>query len=138
MFPKNRGSVIALFFAAVLSAGSFGCGGSTSAPPPSIKVSLPNATATVEVGATAQFTATVTNDAANKGVNWSLLCSAPACGSVSPASTASGSPTTYTPPASQSSELSVTLTATSVSDGTKSAVVTVTVPAIAISLSLTS
>src|SRR5260370_30396102 len=74
-----------------------------------ITVSIsPQNNTTLNLGATAQFTATVTNDATNQGVTWTLLytqngalvpCpSATACGSVSPTTTASGGSATYAPP----------------------------------------
>ncbi|HVB34801.1 MAG TPA: hypothetical protein VNJ52_10580 [Patescibacteria group bacterium] len=97
---------------------------------------------TVNAGSSAQFTATVSNDPASGGVNWTLTqgatpCS-PTCGSVSPAATASGAATTYTAPTTPpASTLTITLTATSATDNTKSASVTITVPAISVSVSPT-
>jgi hypothetical protein len=137
MSPNHRGALLASLLAIVLSSANIGCGGS-SASVQAIKVSMAKTTATVEAGTTAQFTATVADDSSNKGVNWTVSCSAPPCGSVSPTSTASGAPTTYTPPTSQTANLTVTLLATSVSDATKSASVVITVPAVTITLSLTS
>jgi len=135
MSRKNTSALATALMAGVLAVGNFGCGSGASAP---ISVSLSNTTATVEVGATAQFKATVTNDGANAGVNWIVSCPAQPCGSVSPTSTASGASTTYTPPNSQTSTLTVSLTATSVSDATKSQTAIITVPAVTISLSSTS
>jgi hypothetical protein len=134
MSPNHRGALVAIMVAVLVSAGSIGCGNGSSHP--AIKVSLPSATATVEVGATAQFTATVTND--SKGVAWTVSCTVSPCGSVSPSATPSGAPTTYTPPASPSTSLTVTLRATSVSDATQSASVVITIPAVTVSLSITS
>ena len=71
------------------------------------------------------FTATVTNDAQNQGVNWSasnVSCSGNACGTFSSASSASGSPVTYTAPSAAGV---YTVTATSVSDVTKTATATI-------------
>ncbi len=118
-------------FAALAAVGNFGCGGGSASvppppPPPAISVSLSEATATVQAGGTAQFTAFVANDSAGKGVTWSVTCSASACGSVSPMATPSGTPTIYTAPSTGAS-LTVTLTAISVADGTKSASATITV-----------
>src|SRR5438477_13013321 len=67
-----------------------------------VGVSVSPGTANVSVNATQQFTATVTNDPSNKGVKWTLTqrgtaCS-PGCGTIRPASTASGAATTYTAP----------------------------------------
>ncbi len=132
MTTKIRVSVTGILVGVFLAASNFGCGGSSSltTPPPAVSVSVSPNTATVQAGATAQFTATVANDSANKGVNWSVSCSAAPCGSVSPASTASGTATTYSarsaPPASN---LAVTITATSITDTTKSAAASVTTPA---------
>jgi hypothetical protein len=100
-----------------------------TAPPPAITVTVSPQTATVPAAGSQTFTATVTNDSQNKGVNWTLSgagCSGTTCGSVSPASSASGAAVTYTAPATAPPG-AVTLTATSVADGTKSAAATVTV-----------
>lgn len=145
MMLRRCASLTGMFFVAILAVGTSGCsGGSSITPPPpsqpattgspAISVSLSGAPAAVDEGATAQFTAMVTNDGANKGVTWTVSCSAAACGSVSPSSTASGAPTTYTPPSSLASNLSVTLTAASLADATKSASMMITVPAISVSI----
>lgn len=103
--------------------------------PPAIAVSVSPTNPTVVLNATQQFTATVTNDSANKGVTWALTqggtSCAPGCGAVSPSSTASGSPTTYTGPATLPASTAVTITATSVADTTKSASTTITLSAMA-------
>lgn len=96
-----------------------------------ISVSISPAEASVVTGTTQQFTAAVANDAANNGVTWSLTqngtnCS-PGCGTISPASTTTGNPTTYTAPTGVPVPAGVTLTATSVTDTTKSASGLVTV-----------
>src|SRR5438132_14310658 len=79
--------------------------------------------ASVSVKATQQFTATVTNDPSNKGVNWTLTQSgtpcSPGCGTMSPASTASGVAMTYTAPSAVPSPAQVTVTAISAADTTK-------------------
>jgi hypothetical protein len=113
-----------------------GCG-SSSHPPVSISVSP--GSASVQAGGTAQFTATVTNDSANKGVTWTVTCSTSSCGSASPSSTPSGTATTYTAPSNPpSSNVTVTITATSVADTTKTASATVTLAAVGISVAPTS
>ncbi len=129
-----------------------GCGGgnSTSSDPAPIPVAVSVAvsptTASVQVGLTQAFTATVANDGANKGVTWALSgagCSGATCGTLSVRSSASGVAITYTAPGSVPNPASITLTATSVTDGTKTAVAAITVtaapapPAIAVSLSQT-
>ena len=140
MSPSTRAWIGAFFVAVlvvVLVVSEFGCGGAASAPPPPpINVAISNSTATVEAGSAAQFAATVTNDSSAKGVTWKVSCSAAACGGVSPASTPSGTPTTYTaPPAAPTSDLIVTLTATSVANAARSVSATITVPAITVSVS---
>jgi hypothetical protein len=85
------------------------------------------------VGNTAQAAATVGNDPANEGVNWSCLPEG-ACGSFNPAQTASEVTTTYTAPLSLPTGGSVTITATSAADSTKSSSATtqITIPVIVI------
>src|ERR1700758_709309 len=120
---------LTLIVGAVVLACSSCTGGGNSTPPP-ITVSVTPSTATVQAGATAQFTATVTNDGANKGVAWTVSCSAAPCGSVSPVLTASGVGLTYTPPTvPPANRLTVTLAASSITDGTKTVSATITVPA---------
>jgi Neuraminidase (sialidase) len=129
MRDMNRSLAIALglFTATILS----GCGSSTSAPPPPLSVSVSPTSAGIPVNATQQFTATLQNDPSNKGVTWALTqdgasCSSE-CGTLSATSSASGTPTTYTAPATVPVNPSVTLTAASTADPTKSASATVTV-----------
>lgn len=98
----------------------------TVIPPISVTLS-PSTPQTVAEGQTLSITATVANDPANGGVNWTTTCSATACGTVSPRSTPSGTATTYAPPAPVTANLTVTVTATSLTDITKSASLTVTV-----------
>jgi dienelactone hydrolase len=137
MSLKHHVSLVGVLIAAVLVAGNFGCGGAsaTPPPPPSISVSISAATTTVQAGATTQLTATVTNDSSTKGVAWTVACSTAPCGTVSPASTAGGTATTYTAPNTPpASNLTVTITATSVANASAAASVTITVPAIGASL----
>ena len=92
---------------------------SLTTPPPSSLV----------VSGTANVTATVTNDPANKGVDWTVTCgSAGACGSFNPTHTASGAATVYTAPVSVPTGNTVTIKATSAADNTKSisSIVTIT------------
>lgn len=91
-------------------------------PPISVVVNPTNGTLTAGTG-TISITPTVSNDGAAAGVTWTLN----GLGSISPMSSASGTPTVYTPPASVSSATSVTITATSVTDTTKTAVATILV-----------
>jgi hypothetical protein len=105
-----------------------GCGGGSSTPamtpPPVISVTLqPAPPGTMAVTATANIAAAVSDSA---GVTWTCTPTG-ACGSFSPASTASGVTTSYTAPATVPSPSTVTVTATSVADTTKSASATVTI-----------
>jgi len=102
---------------------------------PGVKVSIAPSAADVEATATAQFTASVTDDPSKNGVTWTVSCSAASCGSVSPTSTASGTATTYTAPATPpSSDLAVMLTATSVTNSAATASATANVKAIQVSV----
>ncbi len=98
---------------------------------PAITLSVSPANATVATLATAQFTATLTNDSANAGVTWTLSglgCTGGGCGSVSPSATLTGVATTYTAPGYVPSS-TVTLTARSIADPTKISIVTILVTA---------
>jgi hypothetical protein len=100
---------------------------------PPVAVSVSPSTATVPINSRATFTATVTNDPTNAGVTWALLQSgkscSPACGGVSPTSTASGVATTYFAPSTVPSPATVTLTATSAVAIKSAASATITVSA---------
>ena len=103
---------------------------------PSCAVTAP--TAIIPVNATAPLnatpiTVTVSNDTNNQGATWTLTqgttsCSS-ACGTVTPTSTASGTPTVYAAPAMVPASPTVTITGTSVTDGTKMATATITLTA---------
>ena len=95
-------------------------------------MSLSQTTATVAVNATTTFTAMVTGDSSNKGVTWTLAgseCGGASCGGLSAATSASGTPITFTAPGALPSPPTVMLTATSVGDTTKSASATITLTA---------
>lgn len=140
---RTNGRLLAGMLVATVVVGSLaGCGAVNTPPPPppAISVSLSVASFTVPPQATTQFTATVKNDPSGKGVTWSITsCNgAPTlCGSVSPAATASGAPTTYTAPGAPGVTLNVALTATSVADPTKFASVAITVPTVLVPVSVT-
>ena len=112
------------------------CGGATSssnnsAPPATIGVTLNQSTVSSGGGATQSFTASVANNSANAGVNWTISGS----GSLSAASSASAPfTTTYSAPAIVSADATVTLTATSKTDPTKSASATISLVPIVITL----
>src|ERR1700687_4522787 len=134
MISKKHISLAAMLIALLVAFSNSGCGGGTSATlsttPLVISVSVSPGTVTVQAGATAQFTASVANDSGNKGVTWTVTCSAAPCGIVSPPATASGAPPTYPPPTMPpSSAWTVTIPATSAADTSKSASATITVAA---------
>jgi hypothetical protein len=106
---------------------------------PAISVTIVNPPSSIAAGATANLTATVANDTANAGVNWTVTCSSSSCGSFNPTKTASGSATVYTAPAAIPTSGTVTITATSVTDPTKtnSASITITAPGISVALNPT-
>jgi len=119
--------LIALLVVGLIS----GCGGGSQV----ITITLTGGMVTVQAGGTLQITATVANDAVNKGVTWSVSCTTAPCGAVAPTTTPSGTPTTYTaPPNPPASNLTVTITATSVADSSKTATTTITIPAITVSV----
>ena len=103
---------------------------STSITVSSVTVGVAPVTALLPLSTSQKFTATVGYDIANKGVTWALTQSgapcSPACGTVSPTSTASGSPTTYSAPAALPANRTVTLTAVSATEPTSSAAASVT------------
>ena len=89
-----RPRVTTLASVILLTSGLAACGGGDAGGPP-IQVAVSADQTTIDPGATAQVTATVLNDTANRGVTWSLSCSAASCGDVSPVATAAGSVTRF-------------------------------------------
>jgi dienelactone hydrolase len=111
-----------------------GCGGNAESKP-SITVTVSPDSANVQARGTQQFTASLTNDSTNSGVTWTVSCAAPPCGSVSPTSTPSDVPTTYTAPTDPpSTSLGVSIRASSVASPHASAYVFVTVPSVTVSV----
>jgi hypothetical protein len=109
--------------------------GSVNVTAPTVSLS-PSTPQTVNPGKSLNVTATVVNDASNKGVTWTVSCATDPCGTVSPTATASGAATTYTAPtAPPAGNLSVTLTAASATDSAVLASAVITVPGIVISIS---
>jgi hypothetical protein len=90
-------------------------------------VLAPQPPATLSAGASTQFRAVVSEDAANAGVTWTVTCASSDCGSFNPTKTASGIATTYTAPAAAPSGGTVQVTATSVTDSTKTASATISI-----------
>ena len=123
--------------AATMCAVAFaGCSSQKTVAVVTVNVS-PSAAQAIDQGQSVSITATVGNDAASKGVTFSVVgagCSGNACGTLSASAAASGTPVTYNAPANVTANLSVTVTATAVSDSTRTAVVNITVtPAPALS-----
>jgi hypothetical protein len=117
-----------LLVIAVLAAFMAAC---SSPKPKPVTIAISSAPpATMNMSATAQIAATVTNDSANKGVDWSCTPAA-SCGTFTPAHTASGANTTYQAPNTAGS---VTITAASTAKPTVTASVTVTINPITISI----
>ena len=102
----------------------------------SIPISIgfaPSPVSTLAAGASTQLRAVVNNDAADAGVNWSVVtstgdaCASSICGSFNPTQTGSGIYTTYTAPATVPVGGSVTVIATSVTDKTKTVTANITI-----------
>jgi hypothetical protein len=115
---------IAGLFSTVLGLAACGGGGGGATEPITISFASPPPTS-LSLGDTASVTAVVANDPAQAGVVWTLSCAASDCGSLNPASTASGTATVYTPPAALPSPASVNIVATSVTDAAKSVTATI-------------
>jgi len=126
----NRASVVGVLLLVLATVTFAGCGSGSAV----LGVNVSSPIATVQVGATMQFYATVNlrfGSRGNVGVNWTVTCSSASCGSVSPTSTESGALTTYAAPAAPPpSNLIVTLTANSILDPAKSASAIITVPSV--------
>lgn len=112
--------ILCLFVISFSGCGAVGSANvSSSGKGASVSVAIsPGSPTTLNAGATASIAATVSNDSAGAGIDWSCNPSG-TCGSFSPAHTASGASTTYTAPGAAGS---VVITATSTS--THSAVAT--------------
>src|SRR5439155_22260614 len=125
-------SLTLLFLIALLGVTlTAGCG--SSGPPISVNLS-PSSTQSVQQGQTVSISATLGNDASNKGVTWSLSatgCTGAACGSLTNQAATS---VTYNAPTSIPSDLTVTVTATSVTRPMKFASLTITVPATVVAI----
>src|SRR5689334_6036272 len=118
MMSKKSGSLIGTLLATIISVFVSGCGGGTPAPP--ISVNAFSSAPTIDEGRSANITASVTNDLANRGVTWSVSgsgCAGAACGTLSNQTATS---VTYTAPSTVTASLSIQVVATSVADSTKS------------------
>lgn len=112
-----------------------GCGSNQAvmqAPPIVTMAATP---ASVQPGMAAQFSATVSNDSSNSGINWAVTCPVAPCGSVAPTNTKSGQSTTYTAPAiPPAGDLTVTITATAAAGGSIAASANFKVPGITVNV----
>ena len=119
---NHSGSLLlAVFLATWVSACGGGGGGSSPPPPPPINVSVSPATASVFLGATQQFSATVSNTSIT-GVAWSVSgtgCTGTQCGTID----ANG---LYTAPAILPSPATITIRATSQANVSRFGTATVT------------
>jgi len=138
---KRLGLVILLAAAVWLNA----CGGSNNlslqnpAAPSTAAISIsfnPAPAQTVSLAGTVPLKAVVTNDSSSAGVDWALLCTGGSnCGTLQPLHTASGSATTYSPPAVISgNSMSLTIEAFATADHSSNAVTALTVTAFGSSL----
>ncbi|MGA9585546.1 MAG: hypothetical protein WBQ95_09475 [Terracidiphilus sp.] len=116
-----RTRYLAPFFSTIAALALAACGGGGSAPPAPISISFGTAPpASLATGVTSNISAVVSNDGTNAGISWSISCSSSACGSISPATSASGASVTYTAPSSVPSPAAVTIIAKAAADTTKS------------------
>src|ERR1700739_1580986 len=128
MTSHNRIFVLQILICVALAISNFGCASSPIAPP--ILVAVSPSSATVAASGTQPFMATVSNDSSNAGVSWTVSCSTPPCGTVSPASTASGATTTYSaPPNSPQNAMTVSITATALASSSANGRANITLPA---------
>lgn len=96
--------------------------------PIAVKITQGITNNTIIHNASASLVATVANDSAILGVDWTVTCGSPgACGAFSPTHTASGAQTTYTAPSVVPAGGTVTIIATSTTDPTKNDQQSVTV-----------
>jgi hypothetical protein len=122
--------LVVLIVLVIMITGCSGSGSPNPPDPPAVWVTLsPQPPSSTDAGSTMNLTAVVSNDSANAGVKWSVTCGSSQCGSFSAASTASGTATKFTAPASAPNPATVAVTATSVTDSTKSVSASITITA---------
>ena len=123
---------IAPLFASFLSFALAACSGSGGSTPPPTPISvsfLNQPPSSLNTSTSTGVTAVVSNDSSSQGVTWKVSCAGTSCGTINPASSASGSSATYTAPAAVPSPAAVTVTATSVADTTKSVSASISITA---------
>jgi len=103
--------------------------GMTTITPPPIIVTfvMTQPPTSLQVSTSATVTAHVANDATNAGVDWSVTCGSPSCGSFSATHTASDTGTMFTAPAAVPTGSTVIIKAASTADGTKFVTATITI-----------
>jgi hypothetical protein len=129
------GANLPLLFLLAISIAMAGCAitgtkaSESDSSTPTVSVSLvQQPPSCMSVGGTVSVSATVSNDAANAGVDWVAMCgSAPQCGSFSPAHSANGAATTFTAPLGVPASNTVAVTALSSTDHSKTSAATVTI-----------
>lgn len=129
----NRKTLLSLFAVVLMASFVSACSSShhQTPPPPVLTIAITTAPpASLEVSQSASVTATVSNDSASGGVDWTLSCTSSDCGSIAPAHTDSGTSTTYTAPSAVPAGGSVTITAASTTDPTTTATADVTINAL--------
>ena len=128
----NRKTLLSLFAVVLLASFVSACSSSHhQTPPPVLSIAITTAPpSSLEVSQSASVTATVSNDSASGGVDWTLSCTSSDCGSIAPAHTDSGTSTTYTAPSVVPTGGSVTITAASTTDPTTTAAANVTINAL--------
>jgi hypothetical protein len=127
-FTARLFMAVLVFLGVSLAANLVGCGSSSTPPPTGITIQGPT-NGTIDPGDSASFTATVTNDAHNAGVTWTLTgtgCTGAACGALSNSTTTG---VTYTAPATVTTAFTVTITVTSVADSGVTTTIMLSVPA---------
>jgi hypothetical protein len=123
--PLNR-KLLTVILAGLSTAFMAACSGSSNTNGISIGFSEAPPAA-LQTSSTISVNAVVVNDAANKGVDWTVTCGSSDCGTISPAHTASGTATSYTAPASVPTGNTVTITATATASSSATTVGTVTI-----------
>ena len=127
-FTRSARFGFAMGLVAVSMAGCGGGGGNHTTPPPvSATVTIAPSPATVTVGKTQQFTATVSGTGGVNGVTWAVSCSS--CSNLSPGTISDTG--LYTTPYPSPGSVTVKATSTAVTSASASVAVTLSAPATA-------
>jgi hypothetical protein len=123
--PMNR-KLLTLIFVGLSAAFMSACGNGNSTN--AVVIGFSQAPpAVLQTSTVTALDAVVSNDTANKGVDWTVACGGSDCGSFVPTHTASGVSTNYTAPATVPSGNTVTITATATANSSAVATGTVTI-----------